>query len=122
MKKLFYLLVALAILSAADHPMVNQMYDQTLGQFEMFARSSMKQSENAGAIGIFTDMETRFGRYSESEQAMIKKVTRSNKAVLKFRQDYCVNKDFNPVIYGAHKTEFCEVIAQHKMNLKVVQH
>lgn len=121
MKKLLYLLVALGILSALDHPVINQFYDDTIGQIKLLARDSAKPGGNLGAANIYDEMQTRFDRYSEAEKQLIKTITKDNPSVLKFQKDYCVNKDFNPVIYGVHKKEFCAVISIHEDKLLLIK-
>jgi hypothetical protein len=120
MKKIFYILVALAILSALDNPVINQFYDDTIGQINAFARSTSKEGRDRGAALVYGDMGHYLAEYSEAEKAMIEKITQSNTSVLKFEKTYCINKDFNPVIYGAHQAKLCSVIRLHQETLKLL--
>lgn len=119
-KKLLILILFFAVLSAIDHPTINQFYDDTIGQIKMLARDSAKSGSDAAAAYVYKDMKSKLDRYSDAEKKMIEKITQTNVSVLKFQHDYCIKKDFNPVIYGGHKTEFCQVIAKHEANLQLV--
>ncbi|MFT4926991.1 MAG: hypothetical protein ACI8WB_003091 [Phenylobacterium sp.] len=121
MKKLLLLILAFAILSAVDHPVINQFYDDTIGQIKMLARDSAKTGTDAGAGYVYRDMKSKLAGYSEAENKAIVKITKSNASVLKFQKDYCISKDFNPVLFGAHMQEFCLVIAKHESTLQLVE-
>ena len=120
MKKLFYFLVILAIIAAVDHPVINEFYDNTIGQFKTFAREGVKTTKNPGASKVYREISKNFDDYSDAEKEMLERITKDNQTVLKFREDYCVKGDFNPVIYGAHLKEFCRVIERHKKQLQMV--
>ncbi len=119
-KKLFYFLVILAIIVAIDHPKINEFYDNTLGEFKMFAREGLKTTKNPGGAKVYRDISQHFSSYSQGEIEMIDTLTKDNQKVLKFRQDYCVNGDFNPVIYGDHLKQLCQIIERHKKQLMTV--
>lgn len=119
-KKLFYFFVVLAIIVAIDHPKINEFYDNTIGQFKMFAREGLKTSKNPGGTKVYREISKYFDGYSSSEIELIDKLTKDNQKVLKFRQDYCVNGDFNPVIYGDHLKQLCAIIEKHKRQLSTV--
>lgn len=120
MKKLFYFLLVLAIITAIDHPTINQFYDDTLGRFKLFAREGIKTAKNPGASQVYRQMKKHFDNYSQPEIQMIDKLTKNNQKVLAFRQAFCVEGEFNPVIYGAHLKQFCAVIEKHKKQLTTV--
>lgn len=119
-KKLFYFFVILAIIVAIDHPKINAFYDDTIGQFKIFAREGIKTSKNPGASKVYREIEKHFAQYSDDEKAMIAKVTKNNQTALAFRQAYCVNGDFNPVIYGDHLRQLCSIMEKHKKQLMTV--
>lgn len=120
MKKLFYFIVIMAVITAVDHPMVNDFYDNTIGQFKIFAREGIKTAKNPGAARVYRTMEKYFASYSDDEIAMIDELTKNNQKVLAFRQAYCIDGDFNPIIYGAHLKQFCTVIEDNKRALNQV--
>jgi hypothetical protein len=120
MKKLFYFLLILAVIVAIDHPAVNAFYDDTIGRFKIFAREGIKTQKNPGASRVYREMKKHFDQYSQEEIKMLDELTKSNQKVLAFRKNYCVNGDFNPVIYGAHLKQFCNVIEKHKIQLNTV--
>ncbi len=120
MKKLLYLIIIFAIISAIDHPLINDFYDKTVGQIKMLASNSTKSEGNVGANSVYQEMEKKFAQYSADEQKAIKKITETNASVLKFQKAYCTNKDFNPKLYGAHLKTFCQVIKRHESALKHV--
>jgi hypothetical protein len=119
-KKLFYFLLVLAIVVAIDHPTINQLYDDTIGQFKMFARDSINTSKNPGAYKVLQDIKKHFDNYSQNEKILIEKVTKNNQTVLAFRESYCIAGDFHPMIYGDHLEQFCSIIRKHKAQLQAV--
>jgi len=110
----------MAIIAAVDHPVINNFYDNTIGQFKMFAREGIKTAKNPGAGRVFRTMEKHFDTYNKQEIEMIDKLTKNNQDVLAFRKTYCINGDFNPVIYGAHLQQFCAVIEDNKTQLNII--
>ncbi len=120
MKKLFYFILLMAIITAVDHPVVNDFYDNTIGRFKMFAREGIKTSKNPGAGKVYRTMEKDFANYTQAEIEMIDKLTKNNQDVLAFREAFCVDGEFNPVIYGAHLKRFCAVIEDNKSLLNIV--
>lgn len=120
MKKLFYLFVVLAIIVAVDHPKINEFYDNTIGKFKIFAREGLKTAKNPGGSKVYREISKHFDEYTQSEIEMIDNLTKDNKKVLAFRENYCVNGDFNPVIYGAHLKQLCRIIEKHKKQLMTV--
>jgi GH25 family lysozyme M1 (1,4-beta-N-acetylmuramidase) len=119
-KKLFYFLLVLAIIVAVDHPAMNAFYDDTIGRFKMFAREGIKTQKNPGANRVYREMEQYLEQYTDDEKNMLDELTKNNQKVLAFRQSYCINGDFNPVIYGVHLKQFCRVIEKHKTQLNTV--
>lgn len=119
-KKLVYFIIIMAIITAIDHPVVNDFYDNTIGQFKMFAREGIKTAKNPGAGRVYRTMEQYFDGYSKAEIEMIDKLTKNNQDVLAFRKSFCIEGEFNPVIYGAHLRQFCQVIEDNKSQLNIV--
>ena len=120
MKKLFYFILIMAVITAVDHPAVNEFYDSTIGQFKMFAREGIKTAKNPGAGRVYRTMEKYFSTYSEAEIELIDKLTKNNQDVLAFRQSFCLQGEFHPTIYGAHLKQFCAVIEDNKRALNQV--
>ena len=120
MKKLAYFIVIMAIITAVDHPVINNFYDNTIGQFKMFAREGIKTAKNPGAGRVFRTMEKHFATYTKAEIELIDSLTKNNQDDLAFRKTFCVDGEFNPVIYGAHLKQFCSVIEDNKTQLNII--
>ena len=75
MKKLFYFILLMAIITAVDHPVINNFYDNTIGRFKMFAREGIKTSKNPGAGRVYRAMEKHFSTYTQAEIEMIEDAT-----------------------------------------------
>ena len=120
MKKLFYFILLMAIITAVDHPVINDFYDNTIGRFKIFAREGIKTSKNPGAGRVYRAIEKHFSTYTQAEIEMIDQLTKNNQDVLAFRQAFCVDGEFNPVIYGAHLKQLCHEIEDNKSLLNVV--
>ena len=113
-------MLVLAIIVAVDHPQINAFYDESIGRFKMFAREGIKTQKNPGASRVYREMKQYLDQYSEDERKMLDELTKNNQKVLAFRQNYCINGDFNPVIYGAHLKQFCGVIEKYKVQLNTI--
>lgn len=56
-------------------------------------------------------------QWGDSQRSQLEKATSSIASLKRFRQNYCINKDFSPYLYGEPLQQSCAVIEQHYANL-----
>jgi hypothetical protein len=56
-------------------------------------------------------------QWGDSQRTQLDKATSSIESLKRFRQNYCINKDFSPYLYGEPLQKSCAVIEQHYANL-----
>ena len=56
-------------------------------------------------------------QWGDSQRQYLEKHSASVDSLLKFRRSYCLNNDFNPILFGEPLRQSCDIIEQNYDNL-----
>lgn len=113
MKKLLWFIVAILLLATfSDHPLLLPHKQQLYAKFT-------DTTQNASQIKAEQALKTLAGRLQEigatlgkGQQAELQKVSSSRAAVLEFKQNYCIDRQFHQLLYGEPITKVCQTIEE----------
>lgn len=117
MKKLFWIIVViLLILTFSDHdvirPYKEQLYDTV--KVKLAGASDNKQ----GALRqLKKELMAAAEQWGEGQRNQLEKASSSIESVLKFQRSYCINGDFNPIMFGEPLKQSCQIISKHQHTL-----
>ncbi|WP_199609930.1 hypothetical protein [Flocculibacter collagenilyticus] len=116
MKKFIFAAIFIGFLWSYDHVVLNQYRSSAIDWAKNKAAGVVDKSPKGHAL-ILKEMNTHFDQYSTAEIDYITRTTASPEKVKKFYRAYCNNSDFNPILYGEHRSQFCRVINKHRKKL-----
>lgn len=117
MKKFFWLVVVvLLVITFSDHDLIRPHKEQ-LFELVMDKAAIAGDSKEAALRTTRRQLAALAEQWGEGQRAQLEKATVSIDSLKKFRRDYCVNKDFNPILYGEPLREACKIIDSHYNNL-----
>lgn len=113
MKKFFWLVViVLLVITFSDHekikPYKDQLYEAILDKAAIGGDS--KEAALRKTRKQLLELSEQWG---ESQRTQLEKATASIESLKRFRLNYCVNKDFSPILYGEPLQQTCAVIDSH---------
>lgn len=114
MKKWLFLIVAALTLANPKLNILPVEYQFDITQEiknQITALQSPKQRKN---IKIKQELESISRYYSEEEKNYLNEVVAKRESLQSFYQNYCLQKDFNSILYGDHLTQACKVIAKNR--------
>lgn len=56
---------------------------------------------------MFAELGEALANFSEQEKIYIGKISRSEGELRRFNSSYCINKDYNPILFEQHLTLVC---------------
>jgi hypothetical protein len=110
MKKFFWLVViVLLVITFSDHDLIRPYKEQL---FELVLDKTAFAGDNKEAALRKTrkQLQTLSESWGESQRNQLEKATSSVDSLLRFRRNYCVNKDFSPILYGEPLQQSCAII------------
>ncbi|KKO45994.1 hypothetical protein WG68_07600 [Arsukibacterium ikkense] len=114
MKKFFWLaVIVLLILTFSDHELIRPYRDQVYGLILDRAPSSGKMSDQQALRQVQKQLNALTAKLGESQQQQLSRAAESKESLLVFYQRYCVNRDFNPILFGEPLRESCSIISSH---------
>ncbi len=114
MKKFFWLaVIVLLVLTFSDHELIRPYKDQVYGLILDKAPSSGKMSDQQAMRQIQKQLNALTANLGESQQLQLAKAAESKESLLVFHQRYCVNRDFNPILFGEPLNNSCNIIGNH---------
>lgn len=117
MKKFFWLVViVLLVLTFSDHdsikPYRDKIYDLIVDKVAVAG-----DSNEAALRKTRRQLQELAAQWGDSQQQYLAKASESIDSLQKFRRSYCINKDFNPILFGEPLQQSCNVIEQNYDNL-----
>lgn len=111
MKKLLLILLIIMLLATfSDHPRISPYKEQLIQQFYQMAGSASRSGE-AQALRNIDRLFTELGKdLGEGQRAQLQRAASSKQELLKFRQRYCIDGDFNPLLFGEPLRKTCAII------------
>jgi hypothetical protein len=117
MKKFFWLVVVvLLVITFSDHDLIRPHKEQ-LFELIMDKAAIAGDSKEAALRSTRKQLTALAEQWGDGQRAQLEKAAASIDSLKKFRRDYCVNKDFNPILYGEPLKESCKIIENHYDNL-----
>ncbi len=114
MKKFFWLaVIILLLLTFSDHELLRPYRDQLYGLILDNAPSSGKMSDEQALRQIKKQLNELAANWGEGQQQQLAKAAETKQSVLTFHQRYCVNRDFNPILFGEPLRQSCSIISSH---------
>ena len=111
MKKFFWLaVIVLLLLTFSDHELLRPYRDQIYGLILDKAPSSGKMSDEQAMRHIQKQFKELTADWGEGQQQQLSKAAESKQSLLVFHQRYCVNRDFNPILFGEPLRKSCSII------------
>ncbi|MEH8017212.1 hypothetical protein MN202_08210 [Rheinheimera muenzenbergensis] len=117
MKKFFWLVViVLLVLTFSDHesikPYRDKVYDLIVDKVAIAG-----DNQEAALRKTRKQLLQLAEQWGDSQQQYLQKHAASLDSLQKFRRSYCINNDFNPILFGEPLRQSCEVIEQNYDNL-----
>jgi hypothetical protein len=120
MKKLLWVLLIILLLATfSDHPRISPYKEQLYSWLVSLAGSSGRAGE-AQALKNVDNLFQQLGQQlGEGQRAQLKNAASSKEELLKFRQRYCIDRDFNPLLFGEPLSKACSIIeSQYDMLMR----
>ncbi|MDP5137600.1 hypothetical protein [Rheinheimera baltica] len=117
MKKFLWLvLIVMLLITFSDSSLLRPYKEQLLELIE----------DNIAAAGDSKEAVLRKTRkelfalaeeWGDSQRDYLDKSSETIDSLKKFRRNFCINKDFNPILFGDPLKQSCTVIEKHYQNL-----
>lgn len=78
---------------------------------QISALQSPRQRKN---IKIKQELKAITLHFSDDEKNYLNALSSNRESLMNFYRSYCLQKDFNPILYGDHLTKTCKVIAKNR--------
>lgn len=113
MKTFFWIVVVfLLVLTFSDHKLIRPYKEQVIALISDKAALATDDKQQAMRTAK-KQLLALAGQWGEGQQAQLQKATASPESLLKFYQNYCINGDFNPILYGEPLKQSCQIIEKH---------
>lgn len=117
MKKFFWIAVIfLLVLTFSDHELIRP-YKEQVYNLIMDKASNASDSNEAALRHVKKELMAAAENWGEGPRSQLEKATSSLDSVLRFHKNYCVNGDFNPIIYGEPLKQSCVILNNQHHNL-----
>lgn len=117
MKKFFWLVVVvLLLITFSDHDLIRP-YKVQLFELILDKAAIASDDKEAALRKTRKQLLVLSEQWGEGQRAQLDKASSSLENLMRFRRDYCVNKDFNPILFGEPLQQSCRIIESHYQNL-----
>ncbi|MEH8022266.1 hypothetical protein [Rheinheimera metallidurans] len=117
MKKFFLLVViVLLLITFSDTDMLRPYRDQLYALIQDNVPSA-GDNKDAALRKIQKQLLTLSEQWGEEQRAFLEKASSSIENIKKFHRNYCINNDFNPILFGDPLKQSCVVIENNYDNL-----
>lgn len=117
MKKFFWLVVViLLVITFSDHDLIRP-YKEQLYELILDKAAIAADDKEAALRKTRKQLLALSEQWGEGQRTQLEKASSSMDNLLRFRRDYCVNKDFNPILFGEPLRQSCDIIESNYQNL-----
>jgi hypothetical protein len=117
MKTFFWLVVVvLLVITFSDTALIRPYKEQVL-ELVVDNVADFGDSQEAALRKTRKQLMAQAEPWGDSQRAQLEKAAASIDSLKRFRQNYCINKDFSPYLYGEPLQQTCAVIEQNYPNL-----
>lgn len=113
MKKFFWFAVILLLLiTFSDEPPL-QPYRHHVINFTLSLIPPEWQSDQQAVISIQRELADYGNTLGLRQQEFLARAAENKASILLFHKNYCINKDFHPVLFGEPLVRSCAIIARY---------
>lgn len=113
MKKIFWFVVLfLLLLTFSGEPPLKPYRDQII-EYALSLVPAEWQSDSQAVASIQRDLNAYAQTLGLRQQEFLATAAANKDSILSFRQNYCVNKDFHPVLFGEPLQRSCSIIDKY---------
>lgn len=117
MKTFFWLVViVLLVLTFSDHKSIKPYRDKAYDFLEEHVAIAADDKE-AALRKTRKQLLELAAQWGDSQVEYLQKHAASIDSLQKFRRSYCLNNDFNPILFGEPLRQSCDIIEQNYDNL-----
>ena len=117
MKTFFWLAaIILLVITFSDTDLIRP-YKEKLIEYVVDEVASAGDSKEAALRKTRKELMALAEEWGDGQRAQLEKAAASVGSLLKFRQDYCINGDFSPYLYGDPLRQVCTIIESNFVNL-----
>lgn len=117
MKKFFWLVViVLLLITFSDHDLIRP-YKEQLFELVLDQAAIAGDDKEAALRRTRKQLTELSAQWGDNQREWLAKASSSVDNLLRFRRDYCVNKDFNPILFGEPLQQSCAIIESNYQNL-----
>jgi hypothetical protein len=118
MKNFFWLVVVvLLVITFSDHDIIRP-YKEKLFELVLDKAAVVGDGKEAALRKTRKQLLALAQQWGAGQQAQLEKASSSIANLLQFHRSYCVNKDFNPILFGEPLQQSCAIIDSQIQNLK----
>lgn len=113
MKKFFWFAVLfLLLLTFSGEPPLKPYRDWVI-DYALSLVPAEWQSDSQAAASIQRDLTAYAKTLGLRQQEFLAAAAENKQSILQFRQNYCINKDFHPVLFGEPLQRSCSIIEKY---------
>lgn len=117
MKKFFWLVVIVLLFASFSDSSLIKPYRDQLYELVQDKISSAADSKEAALRHTRKELLALSEQWGESQRAYLDNASQSVASLQRLRRDYCVNKDFNPILFGEPLQQVCAVLEKNYHHL-----
>lgn len=113
MKRIFWFVVLfLLLLTFSGKPPLKPYRDKII-DYALSLVPTEWQSDSQAVASIQRDLKAYAQTLGLRQQEFLAAAAADKDSILRFRQNYCVNKDFHPVLFGEPLQRSCSIIDKY---------
>lgn len=113
MKTFFWFVVIfLLLLTFSGEPPLKPYRDKVV-DYAVSLIPAEWQSDSQALVSIQRELKDYSKSLGLRQQEFLAAAAENKDSVLRFRQNYCINKDFNPVLFGEPLQRSCAIIEKY---------
>lgn len=113
MKKFFWFaLIILLLLTFSDKQPIKPYRDAVVEQVVMMLPASW-QADNRDLLTLQQELKALGETLGQSQRDLLARIATDKTSVTQFRQRYCINREFDPVLFGEPLQKSCAIVEQY---------
>ncbi|MDX1391814.1 MAG: hypothetical protein R3241_05525 [Rheinheimera sp.] len=117
MKMFVWLVIVLLLVITFSDTALIRPYKEQVVEFVTDNVAEFGDSREAALRKTRKQLLEKAQQWGDSQREQLEKATSSIESLKRFRQNYCINKDFSPYLYGEPLQQSCAIIEQNYHNL-----
>ncbi|MCB5226516.1 hypothetical protein JAO78_006775 [Alishewanella sp. 16-MA] len=118
MKKFFWFaFIILLLITFSGREPLKTYRDMFFNKVESVVSESWQQ-EDRGVIAVQREFTALTENLGVGQQKLLNNAAASRSSILEYRQTYCVNQEFNSLLFGEVQQKSCRIIEKHLNQLQ----